>query len=162
AVALFVPHCVWMARHDFITVRYGLERSGDRPTWVNHVKNPLQFLLSQAARLAPVGLVLLPLLSRRPSLRPLTDAGRGDRQYLLWIVLGPLALLLALPALAGSQIREIWGSPLWTFLGVLLLVALRTDPSSSALRRCGVGVGLAVLLFVAWSYAKTYVEPPLS
>src|SRR5207248_7782920 len=32
ALGLFAPHVVWMARNDFITIRYGLERSADKPT----------------------------------------------------------------------------------------------------------------------------------
>src|SRR5262249_10238938 len=37
AFVVFVPHLVWMVRHDFITITYGLDRSASEKTWWTHL-----------------------------------------------------------------------------------------------------------------------------
>ena len=55
AVALFVfaPHAVWVVEHDYVTLKYAVERSGDSNP-MGRVMNPLLFLGGQIALLVPV------------------------------------------------------------------------------------------------------------
>jgi hypothetical protein len=49
-------------------------------------------------------------------------------------VLGPVAVLLAISVATGCQLRQIWGSPLWTFVGVWVVVTLGGSATDGALR----------------------------
>ncbi len=158
ATALFAPHFLWMVRNDFRTVSYALERSADAPSWVNHFKNPVLFALSQGARLLPVFLILVPLTSLRWRPRELSPRARSDRRFLLAVVLGPVALLLLLSLLRGVQLREIWGSPLWSFTGVLVLLCLRGDTTGRALARSGLLAGAVAAVFFGIALTKFYLE----
>ena len=47
-IVLLVPHLVWLFNNDFITVSYGLDRSGlEASSFTDHLKNPLIFLFKQ-------------------------------------------------------------------------------------------------------------------
>jgi 4-amino-4-deoxy-L-arabinose transferase-like glycosyltransferase len=159
ALGLFLPHALWMVRTDFLTVRYALDRASDAPTWGNHLRNPVVFALSQAGRLLPVLFVLAPLTTWRWRLRRLTSAERRARTYLLAVVLGPVGLLVLVSLLTGCQVREIWGSPLWTFAGLLALVAVRTETAPAALARARWHLGMVVVFFVGFAVVKNCAEP---
>jgi hypothetical protein len=159
AFVVFVPHLVWMVRHDFITITYGLDRSVSEKTWWTHLKNPLLFALSQVGRLLPVFLILVPLTGWVWRKRRAGAAGRFHREYLLAAVLGPVALLLLLSLTTGMQLREIWGWPLWTFAPLLLLVSLRLDDAPAAWRWSWRVWGAVAAGFVAFALVKNYGEP---
>jgi hypothetical protein len=135
AAVLFAPHAVWLAHHDFLTVRYAADRSVPAG-WAGHLTHPAAFLLTQLLKLLPVVVVLLPLLRRRDA--EWGGVPRSDLAVLHWAVLGPVVLLLVLSLTTGCQLRDVWGSPLWTFAGVWLLAlagpAKRKPPRHSAFR----------------------------
>lgn len=138
--AVFLPHVVWLVRHDFPTLRYASERAaGDGPSRLS----ALVFVATQAARLLPVALVLLPLLARR-------RAGRVEgRSFLLFAVLGPVLMHLAAALAVGAQLRDIWGVPLWSFVGVLACSFAAGEVSDRAWRlslRLWAAVALGSLL----------------
>jgi hypothetical protein len=146
---VFLPHLLWLIGHDFVTLRYAAERVGGESEALDHRASALTFLASQAGRLLPVGLVLLVPLTppgppsptqgrggeQEPSdggvnaplagspLSPVWERGAGGgegRTFLLFAVAGPVALHVAVGVLLGTQLRDIWGVPLWAFAGVLL------------------------------------------
>jgi 4-amino-4-deoxy-L-arabinose transferase-like glycosyltransferase len=159
ALALFLPHALWMVLTHFHTVTYALDRAADAPTWGNHLRNPVAFALSQVGRLLPVLFVLAPLTTCCWRLRQLTPAERRARNYLLAVVLGPVGLLLLLSLGTGCQVREIWGSPLWTFTGLLALVLLRTEATPATLARSRWGLAMVVVFFVGFTLVKNYAGP---
>lgn len=117
---LFAPHALWVVRHDFLTLGYAANRASSAAS-VPRLSCPALFAVGQLVRLAPLLLILAPLL-RRAGGHP--APGRG---LLHWAVLGPVALMLGLSAATGQQLRDIWGSPLWTFAGVWLLAVAGAD-----------------------------------
>jgi hypothetical protein len=149
AALIVAPHLVWLVRQNFITLAYAAERSADAGGWLAHVRNPVLFVLGQSYRVAPALLPLLPLVGRR---------GRGDG-YLHAVVLGPLGLLIALSAATGCQLREIWGSPLWTFVGVWALVTFRATPDPAAVRKALRTAAVVALCVVGFVVVKQVVVP---
>jgi 4-amino-4-deoxy-L-arabinose transferase-like glycosyltransferase len=159
AFVVFLPHLVWMVRHDFITITYGLERSASDKTVWTHVKNPLLFSLSQIGRLLPIALILVPLTGLLWKRRRAGAVGRFNRDYLLAAVLGPVLLLLVLSLVNGTQLREIWGSPLWTYAPLLLLLALRIDDAPAVWNWSWSLCGVVAAGFVVFALVKNYGEP---
>jgi 4-amino-4-deoxy-L-arabinose transferase-like glycosyltransferase len=156
---VFFPHFVWMMHHDFMTITYGLERSASERTLVTHIKNPLLFSLSQIGRLLPVLAILVPLAGWRWRMRRAGAGGRFNRDYLLFAVLGPVALLLSMSLATGAQLREIWGSPLWTFAPLLALLALRINESPTAWQWSRRVWGVVAVGFLMYGLVKNYGEP---
>ena len=53
-VVLLVPHIIWLFNNDFITITYGLKRTGlEDYNLSNHIKYPSMFLLKQVGILIP-------------------------------------------------------------------------------------------------------------
>jgi hypothetical protein len=144
ATLVFLPHFVWLCQHDFPTLRYALERAEGVRGGLDNRLSALTFLLSQGLRLLPVALVLAPLPSGR--WRVLDARGRADRAFVAVVVLGPLALHLAASLGLGMTLRDIWGAPLWTFAGLLLLLLLSTKEGERAWRRTWLAWACVALL----------------
>jgi len=152
ALALFSPHLFWLVKNDFPTIRYFFERSENSGGWLGHVTNPIGFA---GAQLMAVGLVLLiccKLFGKRWTARSNSDdePSSFQRQYLAVVLFGPFALVLLLSLVTGAHVRSMWGSPMWTHLGLFLLLQFETrgtdDAYRSVVRYCMIiTVGLAVV-----------------
>ena len=154
---VLAPHLAWLARHDFPTLRYASARVHGESQALNHRLSGLLFLGSQALRLVPVALILLPMLGRaqRSGQRPACRGGAAS--FLSVVVLGPLVLHLAASLLLGMQLRDVWGMPLWSFAGAWALVLLGGNDSDRAWRRLGgawvVVAGLMAIVTLAGNLA---------
>ncbi|MFN4257867.1 MAG: glycosyltransferase family 39 protein [Gemmataceae bacterium] len=162
ALAIVMPHLIWMAHNDFITITYALERSADLGGIEDHWENPLIFLATQLALLIPVIIILLPALDGTRSQYPPTT----ELRFLHYAVLGPLIVFLIYSAVTGSLIRNIWGSPLWTFFGVWLLAnwkntfSLRTT-SAVWLTWSGVALSMIGIQVVRQTAGPYLLQHPL-
>jgi hypothetical protein len=155
AAIIFAPHAVWLVQHDFMTLTYAAERSADEYGWIGHILYPLIFLAGQLPWLIPVGFVLWPLLRNRHT----QSDDPADRRFLHAVVLGPVAILLLLSLTTGCQLRMIWGSPLWTLIGVWAVVAVRGATNEAAVRRALTRWPLVVVLGFAVAAAKQLGDP---
>ena len=62
---IFLPHLIWLTENNYITVTYGLHRTGaEDPNIFNHIKHPLIFLGKQIVILIPFFLMTLFLISK--------------------------------------------------------------------------------------------------
>ena len=52
-VILLIPHFIWLYGNDFITIFYGLKRTGLEPSLSNHFEQPILFLIKQVGILVP-------------------------------------------------------------------------------------------------------------
>jgi len=51
---LLIPHIIWLANNDYITIAYGFHRTGlSEPNFIDHLKYPLIFLTKQIGILIP-------------------------------------------------------------------------------------------------------------
>jgi 4-amino-4-deoxy-L-arabinose transferase-like glycosyltransferase len=153
AAMVFLPHFVWLCRHDFQTLRYAAERAQGETAAYDHRLSAVTFVLSQGLRLLPVAMVLMPLLRGRAEdrrmgrmrrmspirlirlIRPILSS--PNRTFVAIVVLAPLALHLIASLALGVTLRDIWGAPLWAFVGLLAILFLETDTTERAWRRMG-------------------------
>jgi hypothetical protein len=160
---VFLPHFVWLCQNDFPTLRYAAMRAQGESGAFDHRFSGVTFLLGQGLRLLPVALILLPLLTLRKRQAP--PPAQVDRTFLAVAVLGPIALHLIASLVLGLGLRDIWGAPLWTFAGLLLLCYLETNESDRAWRRTAatwaVVAGLSVVVVVANNLAGGWRGKPL-
>ena len=51
---LLVPHIIWLYNNEFVTITYGLKRTGIEETdLIDHLKHPITFLIKQIGILIP-------------------------------------------------------------------------------------------------------------
>ena len=118
-IVLLVPHLVWLFNNDFITVSYGLDRSGlEVSSFIDHLKNPLIFLFKQIGILIPF-FFLVSLLIRKFKFK----INFKDKKllFLLFINFIPILLMFITTVITGSQIRTMWMTPFYLFFGVTFI-----------------------------------------
>lgn len=152
ALGIFSPHLMWMINNDFITIEYVLNRSSDAAAHsllgdvLKHITSPISFLLSQLGAVVPVVLLAWPLVK---GWRLNVDSKEFERRYLAIVVLGPVAIYLIVSAAWGATIRSMWGGPLFSFLGLLLITSFvvnQQDRQISRVIRSSLTVGLVMAL----------------
>ena len=63
SLILLIPHFIWLFENNFITIFYGLNRSGlSEFSIINHFKNPTELLIKQTIILIPFFLMIFTIL----------------------------------------------------------------------------------------------------
>jgi len=152
SLLIFLPHLAWMVANHFPTIQYACMRASNGRAWLGHLLNPLEFGAAQALAHLPMLLVALPLWLRRSG-QPLQrmPIGSLQRDFLALMCLGPFAIDLVISIITGMQLQSLWGVPMWSASGILLLRLLPTDSSLATYRavaRRAVLVGCVIALGV--------------
>jgi hypothetical protein len=161
------PHVLWVLRHDLGPIHYAVSRAGASTPWSEHLIRPGYFCFSQVLRLSPVAFLLVPFASWQWRFRPPVANAPGSpqrwaRDYLLVAVGGPVLLLLLLGLGLGCSLRDAWGSPLWTFFGVLVLLSVRCHDSPRAQLGPRWHFAIVAVGFVCFALGKNCLEDALT
>ena len=123
-VILLIPHFIWLYANDFITIIYGLKRTGLEPSLINHFEQPILFLLKQIGTLLPF-LFLIWLLVKK--IRFKLNVKDKKLLFLLVINLLPIFLIFITSVIMGSKIRTMWMTPFYLYFGVLFIYILKSQ-----------------------------------
>ena len=123
-IVLLVPHLVWLYGNDFITIFYGLKRTGLEPNLINHFEQPILFLLKQLGILLPFFFLIWLLVKKIKFKLNINDK---KLLFLLAINLLPIFLILLTSAIMGSKIRTMWMTPFYLYFGVLFIYILKSQ-----------------------------------
>ena len=116
---ILVPHLIWLNNNDFITITYGLARTGlEQSGLIDHIKFPLIFLIKQIGILIPF-LILVWLLVKKIKFR--IDFKDKKLFFLLAINILPIILMFLTSVVTGSKIRTMWMTPFYLFFGTLFV-----------------------------------------
>ena len=116
---ILVPHLIWLNNNDFITITYGLARTGlEQSGLIDHIKFPLIFLIKQIGILIPF-LILVWLLVKKIKFR--IDFKDKKLLFLLAINILPIILMFLTSVVTGSKIRTMWMTPFYLFFGTLFV-----------------------------------------
>ena len=123
-IVLLVPHLVWLYGNDFITIFYGLKRTGLEPSLINHFEQPILFLLKQIGILLPFFFLIWLLVKK---IRFNFNVKDKNLLFLLFINLLPIFLIFITSAIMGSKIRTMWMTPFYLYFGVLFIYILKSQ-----------------------------------
>ena len=124
-LVLLVPHLIWLNNNEYITVTYGLKRTGlEQSDILDHVKFPMIFLLKQIGLLIPF-FVLLKLLVKKFKF----SFNFKDKKllFLIFVNIIPIVLILFTSIITGSKIRTMWMTPFYLSLGVLFVYIFKSQ-----------------------------------
>ena len=122
---ILIPHLIWLNQNEFITIRYGFERTNiDQSNIIDHFKFPLIFIFKQLGILIPF-LFLIWLLVKKIKFK----LNFKDKKliFLLFINIVPIALMLLTSIILGSKIRTMWMTPFYLFFGTLFIYLLKSQ-----------------------------------
>ena len=136
-LVLLVPHLIWLNNNEFITITYGLARTGlEQSALLDHVKFPLIFLLKQIGILIPF-FVLVWLLTEKIIIK----INFKDKKllFLLTINILPIFLMFLTSMLTGSKIRTMWMTPFYLFFGTLFVYIFQSYIEIKKLKQFVIG-----------------------
>ena len=124
-IVLLVPHLVWLFNNDFITILYGLKRTGlEEASTLDHLKYPLIFLTKQLGILIPFFFLVYLLVKKIKFRMNLKDK---KLLFLIFINILPITLMLITSLITGSKIRTMWMMPFYLFFGVLFVYLFQSQ-----------------------------------
>ncbi len=125
SIILITPHFIWLIDNNFVTIFYGLNRSGMADyNLINHIKNPATFVFKQLIILIPFFLMVFIMINKSKAKINLKDK---KTSFLLFINLIPILLILLTSLLSGAEIRTMWMTPFYLFLGTLFLMIFKNS-----------------------------------
>ena len=118
-VVFLVPHLVWLFNNDFITITYGLKRTGlEDPGIFDHIKYPFLFLFKQIGILIPFFFLIWLLINKIKFKINLKDK---KLLFLIFINIMPIFLMFVSSVILGSKIRTMWMTPFYLFFGLFFV-----------------------------------------
>ena len=152
-LVVLVPHLIWLNNNEFVTITYGLARTGlEQSSFIDHVKFPIIFLLKQVGILIPF-LILSWLLVKKIKL----NLKFKDKKllFLLAINILPIVLIFLTSLITGSKIRTMWMTPFYLFFGALTVYLLQAQIDLKKLKPFMVGF---IFLFFLSPVLYAYVS----
>ncbi len=127
-IVLLVPHLIWLNDNNYITITYGLKRSGiDDVSLIDHIRYPLIFIGKQFGILIPFFVLCFLLLKKIKFKLNFKD---NKIIFLIFINFLPIFLMLMTSLLTGSKIRTMWMTPFYLFFGLLFVYIFQSQIKS--------------------------------
>ena len=134
---ILVPQLIWLNNNEFITITYGLARTGlEQSGLIDHIKFPLIFLIKQIGILIPF-LILVWLLVKKIKFR--IDFKDKKLLFLLAINILPIILMFLTSVVTGSKIRTMWMTPFYLFFGTLFVYLFQAQINIKKLKPFMIG-----------------------
>jgi 4-amino-4-deoxy-L-arabinose transferase-like glycosyltransferase len=150
---VLVPHLIWLNNNEFITITYGLARTGlEQSSLIDYIKFPLIFLIKQVGLLIPF-LILVWFLIKKIKLK--FDLKDKKLLFLLAINILPILLMFLTSVVTGSKIRTMWMTPFYLFFGTLFVYLFQAQINIKKLKRFMIGF---IFLFFLSPILYAYVS----
>ena len=120
-ITIITPHLIWLTENNFITIIYAFARTGvENQNLINHIINPLIFILKQFVMLLPLfGLFLIIFKKDKKRIKlPFKD---NKFLFLFCINILPILIIFIVSFFSGAKIRTMWMSSFYLFFGIFLL-----------------------------------------
>ena len=115
---ILTPHLIWLTDNNYITITYGLKRTGEIKNYLDHVILPLTFLVKQIGILIPFFILLFILTKSLKTNFPFKDQ---NLLFLLSIAILPIVLIFFTSVIMGAKIRTMWMTPFYLFIGTFFI-----------------------------------------
>ena len=150
---VLIPHLIWLTENNYITITYGLHRTGTEESHIiNHIKHPLIFLGKQIGILIPFFVMLLFLNNKLKTKINLHD---NKLIFLFVINIAPIALVFLTSMIMGVKIRTMWMTPFYLIFGVLVIYIFQSQINLNKLKGF---IAVFIILFIFSPFAYAYVS----
>ena len=150
---VLLPHLIWLTENDYVTITYGLDRTGTGDqNLLEHIIHPLIFLGKQIGILIPFFFMFLCLNNKLKSKFNFKD---NKLLFLLAINIVPIAMVFLTSMIMGVKIRTMWMTPFYLFFGVLVIYIFQSQINLNKLKGFTV---IFIILFIFSPFAYAYVS----
>ena len=152
-LVLLAPHLIWLIDNDYITITYGLGRTGlENSNFLNHLTFPLIFLVKQIGILIPFLIMSLFLIKKLKFKINLKDR---KLLFLIFINLVPIGLMFLTSMILGAKIKTMWMTPFYLFIGVLIVYVFQAQINFKKLNSFFI---VFLILFIFSPFAYAYIS----
>ena len=124
-LVILTPHLIWLMKNDYITVTYGIHRTGlNELSIIDHFKYPIVFIGKQIGILIPFFILIFLLISKFKFTLKFNDK---KLLFLLGINLLPIIFIFLTSLILGAKIRTMWMTPFYLFIGTLFIYILQSQ-----------------------------------
>ena len=150
---ILLPHLIWLTENDYITITYGLHRTGTGDqNFLDHLFLPIIFLGKQIGILIPFFIMSFFVISNFKSKINFKDQ---KLLFLLTINIVPILLMFLTSMIMGVKIRTMWMSPFYLFFGVLLIYIFQLQINLNKLKGF---ITVFLIFFILSPFAYAYVS----
>lgn len=159
ALAVMAPHLIWLIQNDFLPFSYAEARATPSTGWLDHLRNPAEYVVAQAFFLIPSLVIAAPLFWPSAKSTPRGAADKFDCRIVTLLVFGPALALLTLSIITGRGTQAMWGFPLWLFLGLWIVLYAPAALDRKRLALAG-ALWAAVFVLSVAAFAADYLVLP--
>ena len=150
---ILLPHLIWLTENDYITITYGLHRTGTGDqSFLDHLILPVIFLGKQIGILIPFFIMCFFAISKFKSRFDFKDQ---KLLFLLIINIVPILLMFVTSMIMGVKIRTMWMTPFYLFFGVLIIYIFQSQINLNKLKGFAT---VFIILFIFSPFAYAYVS----
>ena len=124
-IIIIIPHLIWLTQNDYITITYGLHRTGSSSSNIlNHIIYPFLYLIKQLGILIPF-LLLVSILVNKFKIR----FSLKDKKllFLFFVNFVPIILITFTSLISGAKIKTMWMTPFYLFIGLFFVYIFQTQ-----------------------------------
>ena len=121
ALLIVLPHLNWLVENQFVTLLYGINRTGAVGGISDHIIYPLIFFFKQIFILVPILLMLFFLLNK---IKPVIKKNEKTT-FLFFIFILPIILMILTSLIMGAKIRTMWMTPFYLLIGISIIEIYR-------------------------------------
>ena len=149
---ILLPHLIWLTENNYITIFYGLQRTGGVGGFLDHLIYPMIFLGKQIVLLIPFLLMTLFLIKKIKFKINLKDEKLA---FLFLTILVPIFFILLTSMIMGIKIRTMWMTPFYLFVGTLIIYIFKSQINLNKFKRF---VSAFIFLFLLSPFTYAYVS----
>ena len=152
-IVLLLPHLIWLTNNNYITISYGLSRTGlENSSLLDHILYPIIFLGKQIGILGPFFIMSFFLVKKFKFKISFKDK---KLFFLIFINLVPIILMFLTSVITGSKIRTMWMTPFYLFFGVLIVYIFQAQIN---VRKLNSFISIFLILFIISPFAYAYIS----
>jgi 4-amino-4-deoxy-L-arabinose transferase-like glycosyltransferase len=163
---IILPHCIWLFFNHFETIRYAMYRVGEN-THINvwhYIQPTVKFAFMQLLNFVGAAFLFMLIIPNwmpgSTAQIPEPNLNNNDQPFnkrFLWVVgSGTYLLTLIIALITGWQLHVLWGMPLLSLWGLILLTYIRPNLSPRKLLQFFTAVSVVFI-----SYVLAYCIPML-
>ncbi len=149
---ILLPHIIWLTENNYITINYGLQRTGGVGSFIDHLIYPLIFLTKQIGLLSPFLFISFFLVKR---ITPKLNLKDEKLVFLFLTTITPIFLMLLTSMIMGAKIRTMWMTPFYLFSGTFIIYIFKSQINLNKLQNFA---SIFITLFIFSPFAYVYVS----
>ena len=149
---ILLPHLIWLTDNNYITIFYGLQRTGGVGDFLDHLIYPLIFLGKQIGLLIPFLLMSFFLIKK---IKFKINSRDEKLVFLFLTTIAPIFLMLLTSMIMGAKIRTMWMTPFYLFAGTFVIYIFKSQINLNKLKNF---TAVFVFLFLISPLTYAYIS----